>query len=171
MVINVGTVINGRISGITKFGIFVEFEENKKGLVHISEISDKFVKDIGELYKVGETVAVKVLNNDNGDEKISLSIKQISSEGNISRGKKPDGEGSPPDRQPRNSGRYPRNDISISQIPANYAPANASGTMEFEEMMAKFKKNSAEKLSDVKKSVESKQNGYSLKKNTKKNRN
>lgn len=167
MVINVGAVISGRISGITKFGIFVEFEENKKGLVHISEISDRFVKDIGELYKVGDNVTVKVLNNDNGDEKISLSIKQIAN-GN-----------QPPtaDRQTQNFKRsareetFRRKEISISQIPADYTPANVSGTMEFEDMMAKFKKNSAEKLSDVKKSVESKQNGYSLKKNTKKNRN
>lgn len=70
-----GQILQGKISGITNFGAFVQLEENTTGLVHISEVADSFVKDINELFKVGDSVMVKVVSVDDGG-KIGLSIRQ-----------------------------------------------------------------------------------------------
>ncbi|HEU4964448.1 MAG TPA: S1 RNA-binding domain-containing protein [Bacilli bacterium] len=75
MSIQVGSVVEGKVTGIKPFGAFVEVAEGKTGLVHISQVSHTFVNDINDVLKVGDTVQVKVLNvEDNG--KISLSIKE-----------------------------------------------------------------------------------------------
>lgn len=70
----VGDILDGVITGITAFGAFVKLPDDKTGLVHISEIADSYVKEIGDLFKVGDEVKVKVLSID--DKKIALSIKQ-----------------------------------------------------------------------------------------------
>lgn len=75
MSIEVGSKIEGKVTGITNFGAFVELEKSKTGLVHISEVADSYVKDINEYLKVGETVTVKVINVEK-DGKIGLSIKK-----------------------------------------------------------------------------------------------
>src|SRR5699024_10076259 len=62
MSIEVGSKVEGKVTGITNFGAFVELEKNTTGLVHISEVADSYVKDINEYLKVGETVTVKVIN-------------------------------------------------------------------------------------------------------------
>lgn len=74
MGVEIGSKLEGKVTGITKFGAFVELPGNVTGLVHISEIADAFVKDIHEFLKVGDTVTVKVLNIREG--KIGLSIKK-----------------------------------------------------------------------------------------------
>ena len=73
MQLEVGAVVEGKITGIVPFGAFVDIGEGKSGLVHISEISDVFVKEVSKHVEVGQTVKVKVINNDG---KIELSIKQ-----------------------------------------------------------------------------------------------
>ena len=75
MSIEVGSKVEGKVTGITNFGAFVELEQKKTGLVHISEVADSYVKDINEHLKVGETVIVKVINVEK-DGKIGLSIKK-----------------------------------------------------------------------------------------------
>ena len=70
-----GQILQGKVSGITNFGAFVQLPDNITGLVHISEVADSFVKDINEILKVGDEVKVKVLNIDDGG-KIGLSIRQ-----------------------------------------------------------------------------------------------
>jgi len=75
MAIEVGSKLQGKVTGITNFGAFVELEEGKTGLVHISEVADSFVKDINDYLKVGDTVVVKVINVGQ-DGKIGLSIKK-----------------------------------------------------------------------------------------------
>lgn len=70
-----GNIIEGKVVNITKFGAFVEVE-GKIGLLHISEISRTFVKDITKHLKENDIVKVKVISID-GDGKISLSIKQL----------------------------------------------------------------------------------------------
>lgn len=72
--IEVGTIIEGRVTGITRFGAFVDIGEGRTGLVHISEIADAFVHDVNDYLKQNDVVRVKVLAVDNG--KIGLSIKQ-----------------------------------------------------------------------------------------------
>lgn len=71
----VGKVVEGVVTGITNFGAFVQLEKGKTGLVHISEVSDKYVKDIHNYLKEQDKVKVKILSIDSGG-KISLSIKQ-----------------------------------------------------------------------------------------------
>ncbi|RKJ00605.1 S1 RNA-binding domain-containing protein, partial [Butyricicoccus sp. 1XD8-22] len=62
MSIEVGSKVQGKVTGITHFGAFVELPGGSTGLVHISEVADNYVKDINEHLKVGEEVLVKVLN-------------------------------------------------------------------------------------------------------------
>lgn len=75
MAIEVGTKVTGKVSGITNFGAFVSLGNNQTGLVHISEVSDGFVKDIHDVLSVGDDVTVKVLSVGN-DGKIGLSIRK-----------------------------------------------------------------------------------------------
>ena len=70
----VGAVLEGKVSGVTKFGAFVSLPGGKSGLVHISEIANTFVSDVAQFVSVGQTVKVKVIGI-NGD-KINLSIKR-----------------------------------------------------------------------------------------------
>lgn len=75
MSIEVGSKLEGKVTGITHFGAFVELPEGVTGLVHISEIADNYVKDVNEFLKVNDVVKVKVINVEK-DGKIGLSIKQ-----------------------------------------------------------------------------------------------
>lgn len=77
MQIEVGMVLNVKVTGITSFGAFVELPEGKSGLIHISEIASAFVEDVNQHLKKGQVVSAKVIGVDNG--KISLSIKQLES--------------------------------------------------------------------------------------------
>ncbi|WP_075982744.1 S1 domain-containing post-transcriptional regulator GSP13 [Bacillus massilinigeriensis] len=73
--IEVGSVLKGKVTGIQPYGAFVALDENTQGLVHISEITHGFVKDINEFLKVGDEVNVKVLSIDSEAGKIGLSIR------------------------------------------------------------------------------------------------
>ncbi len=72
-----GSVVTGKITNFTDFGIFVEIEEGIEGLVHISEISQKRVKSSQELYNVGDIVSAVVKSIDPRSKKIRLSIKEM----------------------------------------------------------------------------------------------
>jgi len=75
MSIEVGSKVKGKVTGITNFGAFVKIEDKKTGLVHISEVADRYVKDINDYLSVGDEVKVKVINIEE-DGKIGLSIKK-----------------------------------------------------------------------------------------------
>src|SRR5699024_12783863 len=75
MSIEVGSKLQGKVTGITNFGAFVELEKGKTGLVHISEGADTYVKDINEHLNVGDEIKVKVINVED-DGEIGLSIKK-----------------------------------------------------------------------------------------------
>jgi S1 RNA binding domain protein len=75
MSLNVGSVVEGRVTGISKFGAFVELPDGRVGLVHISEVADTFVRDINDYLSEQDTVKVKVIDM-SGVGKIGLSIKQ-----------------------------------------------------------------------------------------------
>jgi len=77
MSIEVGSKLEGKVTGITHFGAFVLLPGGATGLVHISEVSDRYVKDIHEHLKVNDPVMVKVINVDK-EGKIGLSIRQAS---------------------------------------------------------------------------------------------
>ncbi|EAE3609936.1 general stress protein 13 [Listeria monocytogenes] len=71
----VGDVVSGKIAGIQSYGAFVALDNSTQGLVHISEITHGFVKDIHDFLEVGQEVKVKILDIDEEKKKISLSIR------------------------------------------------------------------------------------------------
>jgi small subunit ribosomal protein S1 len=76
-----GSIVAGKVTNITDFGIFVEIEEGIEGLVHISELSTKRVKTSSELFAVGDSVSAIVKNVDPKSRKIRLSIKDYETGG------------------------------------------------------------------------------------------
>lgn len=72
-----GMILNGTVRNIMDFGIFVDINVHQDGLVHISELANKFVKDPAELFNVNDIVKVKVIGVDVAKKRISLSIKQV----------------------------------------------------------------------------------------------
>ena len=133
MQLKVGDIVEGKITGITNFGIFADIGNGASGLVHISEVSSRYVSDINEFFKVGDTAKMKVLSiADNG--KISLSIKDANS----------DKPAQKKERKPRVAKAPSKPDSSFVWEAEQIAPAS------FEEMMSKFKKRSDEKISDLK---------------------
>ncbi len=74
MALEVGQIVEGKVTGITNFGAFIELPTGQTGLVHISEVADEYVKDVNHFLKQNDLVKVKVLNLDKG--KIGLSIRQ-----------------------------------------------------------------------------------------------
>ncbi|SOC12512.1 general stress protein 13 [Ureibacillus xyleni] len=73
----VGEVVTGRVTGIQPYGAFVALDEQTQGLVHISEITYGFVKDVSDHLKVGDEILVKILDVDENNEKISLSTRAL----------------------------------------------------------------------------------------------
>ena len=74
--LKVGMVLNGTVRNIMDFGIFVDINVHQDGLVHISELANKFVRHPSELYSINDIVKVKVIGVDIDKKRISLSIKQ-----------------------------------------------------------------------------------------------
>ena len=70
-----GIVLSCKITGIQTYGVFVEYEDYQ-GLIHISEVSDRYVADINKLFNVGDYVYAKVLDFDDTNKKLQLSYKQ-----------------------------------------------------------------------------------------------
>ncbi len=138
----IGEIYDGKVSGLTSFGAFVRLSNGETGMVHISEVSAGYVKEIGEHLTEGQDVRVKVIGiNDN--RKISLSIKQAD------QNYVPRSAANPREGRERNSGSAARRDR-----PQPDANRSSSGAMSFEDMMAKFKKDSEEKISVLKKSTD-----------------
>ena len=140
MQLEVGMVLEGKVTGITKFGAFVELPGGRTGMVHISEVASTFVKEIRDYVTENQTIKVKILNI-NEDAKISLSMKRAV------------------DPPPRTGNSAPRQ--QRPGRPGNYewqSRRNEGGS--FEEMMSRFKQTSDEKMSDLKRGNESRR-GYS----------
>jgi S1 RNA binding domain protein len=135
MELTVGQIVEGKITGITNFGVFVDLGEGKSGLVHISEVARSYVNDINEFVKVGDAVKMKVLSISE-DGKISLSIKRA-----LENEKQ---EQPPRERRERRNAPPPKPDGSYTWTPKKNEPAS------FEEMMNRFKQTSDEKFSDLK---------------------
>ncbi len=76
----VGQLINGTVTNITDFGLFVEVEEGIEGLVHVSEISRKKIKSPSEMFKEGDTIEAKVIHVSADERRLGLSIKQTKEE-------------------------------------------------------------------------------------------
>ena len=135
--LTVGEIVEGKITGITNFGIFADLGKGKSGMVHISEVSRTYVNDINELFKLGDVVKMKVMNITE-EGKISLSIKRA-----LEPEKKPEvPKKTRQERTPRETAKPSYN--SYTWAPKKQEPAS------FEEMMNRFKQTSDEKFSDLK---------------------
>ncbi|WP_027625374.1 S1 domain-containing RNA-binding protein [Clostridium lundense] len=130
MTLKAGNILEGTVVNITNFGAFVDIE-GKTGLVHISEVSDSYVKDIRNFLKEKDKVKVKVISVDENG-KISLSIKQAT---------------------PQKKSAKPI-EIDWSKEKEKQSPKD------FEDRMLKFLKESEERLQDVKKHQDSRNRGY-----------
>ena len=75
MELEIGSVLEGKVTGITKFGAFVSLPGGRSGLVHISEIAYSYVSEVSEHLKEGQDVKVKVIGIDDSN-RINLSIKK-----------------------------------------------------------------------------------------------
>ncbi len=76
----VGSIVTGKVTNITDFGVFVELEPGVEGLVHVSEVSSEKVEDLSTVVRVGQEIQAEVLNIDQEERKISLSMKAIEDE-------------------------------------------------------------------------------------------
>ncbi len=134
MELGVGQIVEGKITGITNFGVFLDIGDGKSGLVHISEVARSYVSDINEFVKVGDVVKAKVLTISD-DGKIALSIKKAL---------EPEKSEERRERRERRNTPPPKPDGSYTWMPKKQEPAS------FEEMMNRFKQTSDEKFSDLK---------------------
>ncbi len=121
MGLEVGTICNGKVTSIAKYGAFVSLEEGKSGMVHISEISHTYVNDISEHLKVGQEVKVKVIGIDE-NKRISLSIRKA----------EPKPERPAQSFQPRSN------------------PVREQSEMSFEDKLKQFMQDSDSKISGIK---------------------
>lgn len=153
MALEVGNILEGKVSGITKFGAFVTLPGGETGMVHISEIAPTFVNEINDFVKVGDTVKVKVLSLGDG-KKISLSIKQT-----MENTEKPQRSGKPANNKQRQ--RRPYTPAPPVTSPGNFEwqSSRKEAPQSFEDMMSRFKQTSEDKISDLKRNGESR--GYS----------
>lgn len=138
MEFSVGSIVEGKVTGITKFGAFVSLPGGKSGLVHISEIAYSYVNEVSEFLKEGQEVKVKVISIDDSN-RINLSIKQASQ---------------PPANQAGApaGGRPPRQfNNNNANRGASFAPRPAASKepMDFEDRLKQFMQSSDSKLSEL----------------------
>ena len=135
--ISVGDIVEGTITGVMPFGAFVDLGGKKTGLIHISEIDDKFVDDINKRVKKGDRVRVRIVRIDE-DGKISLSMKKTGA-----------GKKKKPDKAPTGNAR-----------PDDFDWHRKSETeMSFEDKLSRFKRISDENMQAIRRSAESKRSG------------
>lgn len=157
MSLEVGAIVEGEVTGITNFGAFVQLPEGKVGLIHISEVSNVYVKDVHDFLKEHDKVKVKVLSVDDRG-KIGLSIKQLTP--------------SPANPQPRpqrpqndnrerrnNNGMRPQGDNRERRGGMRPQSARPMPPVSFEDKLSKFLKDSDDRMLDLKRNTESKRGG------------
>jgi S1 RNA binding domain protein len=131
----VGDTIEVIVTKITSYGAFVELPDRKRGLIHISEIANTYVKDVNEYLKEKQKVRVKVLTVSNDGRKIDLSMKQADSN-----------EPAPAEKV---------RPVNVRPINNVRGPVDSS----FEDKISRFMKTSEEKLVDLRRNIEAKRGG------------
>jgi S1 RNA binding domain protein len=146
MQLEVGSVVEGKVTGMTKFGAFVELPGGKTGMVHISEVAQAYVKEISDHLSENQVVKVKILGV-TPEGKISLSIKKCLDDAAAPQQprRRPgpaqnSGSSAPRETRPQNRGWQPK----------RQAPTEG---MSFEDMMSRFKQTSDDKMSDLKRAT------------------
>ena len=136
--ISVGSILDGKVTGITKFGAFVALPEGKSGLVHISEIAYSYVNEVSDHLKEGQEVKVKIIGIDQAN-RINLSIKQVAP---------------PPQRTPRPAQGGPRPAGGGGRPhqggrPAGFVRQAPKEPTDFEDRLKQFMQSSDSKLSEL----------------------
>lgn len=80
MEFEIGSLIIGKVTGVKPYALFLQFEDNKCGLLHISEISDSFIRDIERFGSVGDEMKVKIIDVDKTNGFLRVSLKQVPKE-------------------------------------------------------------------------------------------
>ena len=139
MELGVGAIVDGKVTGITKFGAFVALPEGKSGLVHISEIAYSYVNEVSDHLREGQEVKVKIIGIDQSN-RINLSIKQVEP---------------PPQRAPRQGGGQrqggggrPRQGGG-SPRPMGFVHQAPKEPTDFEDRLKQFMQSSDSKLSEL----------------------
>ena len=153
MAFQVGDIVEGKVTGIKPFGAFVSLPEGKNGLVHISEVSYEYVQDLSAVLSDGQTVKVKILSIA-PDGKIALSIKRTQPA--PERGARQGGA-----HQQWQQGSAPRAKREAPPRVWQPKPTQPQGNLSFEDMMARYKSQSEEKIADLKRVTENRRGGYS----------
>lgn len=153
MELNVGTILEGKVTGITKFGAFVDLGEGKTGMVHISEVAPTYVKEITDHVTKDQMVKVKIISI-SPEGKIALSIKKAMdpAQQQAAGGKPAGGQGGSRPRQSRPAPAPRYNSLDFAQ-------KHKEEPKSFEDMMAKFKQTSDDKMSDLKHNIDNKRGG------------
>lgn len=171
MQLEVGSIYEGKVTGITKFGAFVELEKGTTGMVHISEVANTYVSEIKDHLTEGQTVKVKVLSVGE-DGRVSLSIKKA-----LPQQERPQGQGGKFRNNRQDGGaakggykKAPRKPYEakpqpdlMKNPPPVYESTN-SGNADFEDMLSKFKATSEERFSDLKHVLDNKRRSPSRRK-------
>ena len=143
MELTVGAVLEGKVKTITNFGAFVALDDNKTGMVHISEVAGCYVSDIRQHLTEGQDVKVMVIGLDNG--KINLSIKRLEA--------KPQRENAPRTGNNFRTGAPRRENAPAQNRPARTAPtpppAPKTADQLFEERLKQFMTESDSKISSI----------------------
>ena len=138
MELTVGAIVDGKVKSITNFGAFVALEDNKTGMVHISEVSNAYVSDIRQHLTEGQDVKVMVLSVEG--TKINLSIKRLEPKPQTQAQARPAGN---------NFRGAPRPAAPKAQRPATPPPAPKTADQLFEEKLKAFMSESDSKLSSI----------------------
>lgn len=161
MQLEVGEVLEGKVTGILKFGAFVDLGNGKSGMVHISEVASSYVNDIHDHVTEGQIVKVKIINIAE-DGKISLSIKKAEERPQRPPQQKhftkPKPEFQPKDKDadsPRPAHHAPKKPVkketvSIQDLEYAYEPKSTVTDAGFEDMLSKFKMSSEDRMSGLK---------------------
>ena len=159
--------MEGKVTGITKFGAFVELPGGKTGMVHISEVAPTYVNEIRDYVTENQTVKVKVLSISE-EGKVSLSIKKAMEPSQQERPRSPRSDrGGRDQRAPYRSKRSPAPAVTS---PGSYEwTPRRNESASFEDMMQKYKQSSEERMSDARRSFESKR-GTSMRRGNGNNR-
>lgn len=145
----VGSIVEGKVTTITKFGAFVALEGGKSGLVHISEIANSFVNDVHDYLQEGQSVKVKVLSTENG--KINLSIKRLQPPAPRPGGPRP--------AVPRTGAPRPVHNEPHPEGRSFHQTLGPSSDSSFEDKLKQFMSASEGRLSDLNRSIDGKRGG------------
>ena len=144
----VGSILDGKVTGITKFGAFVALPEGKSGLVHISEIAYSYVNEVSDHLHEGQEVKVKIIGIDQAN-RINLSIKQVEPPPQRAprlAGSAGGGQRSNGGQRPNGGGRPHQNNNSR---PVGYARPAPKEPTDFEDRLKQFMQASDSKLSEL----------------------